>query len=342
MDVAEVIKIQNQIASKIEELRGRIGTHRGYLTGSEPRTRQLLIDPMLRVLEWDIENPEQVHLEYPVSGGRVDYALMSSGRVVVVIEAKVLGKNLDNLGPGQLLKYAKDPDMQQLKLVVITDGDTWIIYSMESTSEKVFRISQLQPLESAQIAVDLWEQNITVTDSGDTGLSVVSIEEDPITERGTGDEQVTQAPPQSGPTNHPPTSGTETGWIPLNKLDPEWHRPSPKAVRFEDSPEVEVELQKEFFTEVVSWLARETDPEDWHKLPEGPNNVISSDENKFKLPGREQLPNGMYLQTSRGWEVKVDVLKKLFSYFKDYGLDSVYVKFDQPPVYKDGTPWHDS
>ena len=331
MDVAEVIKIQNQIASKIEELRGRVGTHRGYLTGSETRTRQLLIDPMLRVLGWDIEDPERVHLEYKGQSGKPDYALISSGQVVVVIEAKVLGKNLDNLGPGQLLKYAKDPDLQ---LVIITDGDAWRIYSMKSASEKVFRISQLQPLESAQIAVDLWEQNITVTDSGATGLTVVRVEEDSITEGESSDERVTQAPPQSVPTNHPPTSGTETGWIPLNKLDPEWHRPSPKAVRFEDSPEVEVELQKEFFTEVVSWLARETDPEDWHKLPEGSRKLISfSAENTFEKP--ERLPKGMYLETNRGWKVKVGVLKELFSHFKDCDPGGVYVKFNRTPVYRD-------
>ena len=211
---------------------------------------------------------------------------------------------------------------------------------MESNPEKAFRISQLQPLESAQIAVGLWEQNITVTDSGATGLSVVSVEEDSITESESGDERVTQASSEFVPTDQSSTPVREAGWVPLNKLDPEWHNPKPSKIRFEDSTEIKVELQKEFFIEIVSWLARETDPEYWSKLPKGPNNVISSDENKFKNPG--QLPNGMYLQTSRGWEVKVDVLNKLFVYFKDCDPGGVYVKFDRTPVYEDGTLWHDS
>ena len=290
MDVAKVIEIQNQIASKIEELRGRIGTHRGYLTGSETRTRQLLIDPMLRVLGWDIENPDRVHLEYSVSGGRVDYVLMSSGQVVVVIEAKVLGKNLDNLGPGQLLKYAKDPDLQHLKLVVITDGDIWRIYSMESNPEKVFGISKLQPLESAQIAVDLWEQNITVTDSGTT---------DPV---------------------------TKVGWIPLTDANPPPNGLKPKSVRFEleGLSEVDLESNKDLLLKVANWLANIKTREEWLKLDDPHVHTSDSD---AQHPSR--LDNGLYIDfySISNWDYILSKSKKWLRHF-GYDASKVYVKFD--------------
>ena len=328
MDVAEFIKIQNQIASKIEELRDRIGTHRSYLTGSETRTRQLLIDPMLRVLGWDIEDPERVHLEYSVSGGRVDYALMSSGQVVVVIEAKVLGKNLDNLGPGQLLKYAKDPDLQHLKLVVITDGDAWIIYYMESTSEKAFRISQLQPLESAQIAVGLWEQNITVTDSGDTGLSVVSVEEDSVTESESGNERVTQVPPQFVPTDQPSTPGTDTGWIRLTRVNkhPKWESSVPKRIRFENSEEVALKSGIDLVDQVILWI--------WDRRPATGDWLGFSSKHGAKPfttshgPHQLTLEPGMYFNKDNyylkrnGWLLT----NELLNYF-GYHPREVYVKF---------------
>lgn len=333
MDVAEVIKIQNQITSKIEELRGRIGTHRGYITGSETRTRQLLIDPMLRVLGWDIENPERVHLEYPVSGGRVDYALRSSRQVVVVIEAKVLGKNLDNLGPGQLLKYAKDPDMQQLKLVVITDGDIWRIYSMESNPEKVFRISQLQPLESAQLAVDLWEQNITVTDSGARGLSVVSEAKEHLINGGDrSDMQVEQEPSELVPTGQPSTPGTKVGWIPLTRADkyPKWKSSIPKRIRFENAEEVELKSGIDLLDQVILWIwEKRRVTEDWLEFStdRGGKPVTTSRDDRCSPL---KLKDGLYFNKISYYSRKrarLLVTKKLLDYF-GYDASKVYVKFD--------------
>ena len=331
MDVAEFIKIQNQIASKIEELHGRIGTHRGYLTGSETRTRQLLIDPMLRVLGWDIENPERVHLEYKGQSGKPDYALISSGQVVVVIEAKVLGKNLDNLGPGQLLKYAKDPDLQHLKLVVITDGDIWRIYSMESNPEKVFRISQLQPLENAQIAVDLWGQNITVTDSGATGLSVVSMEEDSITESESGNERGTQASSEFVPTDQSSTPDRESGWIPLTELHEhsEWKSSDPKWIRFEDSKVIELNSGMDLMNQVILWIwDRRPVTKDWLEFStvKGAKPVSTSRDDRR---GPLKLKDGLYFHkasfSNKRNRLRVPI--ELLDYF-GYDPSKVHVKFD--------------
>ena len=42
----------------IEKLRNMIKTHHGYLSGHETRTRQVLIDPLLRELGWDVTDPD--------------------------------------------------------------------------------------------------------------------------------------------------------------------------------------------------------------------------------------------------------------------------------------------
>ena len=83
----------------VEKLQNTIKTYRDdYLSGKERRTRQMLIDPLLKVLGWDVLDPGTVYLEH----NKMDYALMSNATPVAVIEAKfswgVLGKEGDNAG----------------------------------------------------------------------------------------------------------------------------------------------------------------------------------------------------------------------------------------------------
>ena len=91
----------------IKQIRSRVQTHSDYLsTGErETRTKYALIDPILRSLGWDTEDPNQVRLEYEVSrdsedARRVDYALFlenDSSKPHILIEAKGLMKeNAEN------------------------------------------------------------------------------------------------------------------------------------------------------------------------------------------------------------------------------------------------------
>ena len=80
----------------IEKLQDMIERHHSYLSGHETRTRQVLIDPLLRELGWGVSDPEAVQLEYRVGQQWADYALMSNGKPVTVIEAKGLGRGLED------------------------------------------------------------------------------------------------------------------------------------------------------------------------------------------------------------------------------------------------------
>ena len=81
----------DDLQATIEKLQDRIKKHRLYLSGNETATRQVLIDPMLLELGWDVSDPDQVALEYSAGSGRADYALKLNDAYVAVIEAKNLG-----------------------------------------------------------------------------------------------------------------------------------------------------------------------------------------------------------------------------------------------------------
>lgn len=50
----------------------RIQTHGPIYVNSELQTRYGLIDPILRALEWDVSNPDEVGTEYPAGSGKAD------------------------------------------------------------------------------------------------------------------------------------------------------------------------------------------------------------------------------------------------------------------------------
>ena len=87
----------DDLKETIETLRERIRAHRAYLEGNETRTRQVLIDPVLHTLGWDVGDPNSVELEYRIGRDWADYVLMGNGRPIAVIEAKALGKRWDGM-----------------------------------------------------------------------------------------------------------------------------------------------------------------------------------------------------------------------------------------------------
>lgn len=112
----------------VRDLRRRAQAHREYIEGHETRTRVLLIDPLLRALGWDPENPDEVQLEFKLTSGLPDYALMKDGRPIAVIEAKKLGTRLSRHNPGQVIKYTNDTDFVRRQLVAFTNGSEWVFF----------------------------------------------------------------------------------------------------------------------------------------------------------------------------------------------------------------------
>ena len=116
-----------ELVECIELLQERIRSHRDALRENETRTRMALIDPLLRVLGWDVFDPEVVTPEYKAGGGWADYALLrADGRPAATVEAKKLGETLSSHRM-QMLNYAVASGIEYAGL---TDGDHWELYSV--------------------------------------------------------------------------------------------------------------------------------------------------------------------------------------------------------------------
>ena len=144
----------------IEELQGMINTHHNYLSGKERRTRQVLIDPLLKALGWDVSDPGAVYLEH----NRMDYALMSNARPVAVIEAKPLGNPLERGVITQAITYAVENNPLY---IIVANGDRWEMYevlkpgTLEDKKLMAFQLSEHLSQECALQALRIWKPNLT-------------------------------------------------------------------------------------------------------------------------------------------------------------------------------------
>ena len=123
---------------KIQGLREIMRQSRNTVGAHETRTRIVLIDPILRMVGWPVDDPQKVELEYSVGNGRADYALLGRERQpVALIEAKPLGTRLEE-HTRQIVAYAMETGVRSAG---ITDGDRWMLYDV------------LQPLPMARKCV---------------------------------------------------------------------------------------------------------------------------------------------------------------------------------------------
>lgn len=108
------------LAKTIERLRARITQHGEHIGDHETRTRVILIDPLLRSLGWETEEPASVVHEHSVGRQRVDYALKIQGTIFGILEAKALKSKLND---GALVKYVgQHPNVP---VIAFTNGDEW-------------------------------------------------------------------------------------------------------------------------------------------------------------------------------------------------------------------------
>ena len=153
----------DDLKETIETLRERIQAHRPYLEGNETRTRQVLIDPVLHTLGWDVGDPNSVELEYRIGRDWADYVLMGSGRPIAVIEAKALGKPLDDKETMQALNYANTAGIPYMTL---TNGDHWRmleVFKQAPIKDRIlmnFQLTRDEPYACALQALGLWRPNL--------------------------------------------------------------------------------------------------------------------------------------------------------------------------------------
>ena len=153
----------DDLKETIETLRERIQTHRAYLEGYERRTRQALIDPMLRALGWDVENPDSIQIEYRNNQDWLDYVLIGSEGPIAVIEAKKLKAPLHDKATDQAIIYAHRADIPYM---IVTDGDHWQmapVFERGRLEDRIlmdFQLTRDEPYACVLQALGIWRPNL--------------------------------------------------------------------------------------------------------------------------------------------------------------------------------------
>jgi hypothetical protein len=118
------------LATRLTELQKRTLEHREVLL-TEEAAKTALVMPFLQALGYDVFNPSEVVPEFTADvgtkkGEKVDYAIRSGGKVVILIECKPSSAELNLNHAGQLFRYFSVTDA---RLAILTNGVSYQFYS---------------------------------------------------------------------------------------------------------------------------------------------------------------------------------------------------------------------
>lgn len=235
----------NDLLELIEILQRRIDQHRDRLSKNETLTRYALIDPLLRALDWDTEDPAVVVPEYEASGGRVDYVLLNSeGKPAILVEAKKLGEPL-NRAAEQGIQYTLQ---QGFEYFVVTDGQRWDVY--ETHKLVPLRDKRIVSFDLGKSTAEACRNALAIWRPAVLGGS---LQPAPVL------NERSQSPVEAGAALTPPPPPPGDGYMPLpiaiDKLKSETgHRI--QRVCLPDSTAVEVQFWWQVLREAIQWLAR--------------------------------------------------------------------------------------
>lgn len=318
MDLTEAMEL-------FEEIKKRFENHKSDF--SEFRTRILLIDPVLRMLGWEVENPDLVVLEYqPTELNRksADYVLKNDEGNVAIVEAKNIDIDIgDWKHREQADNYAR---YAEVKFFVLTNGIRWLLYerdlmtSLESLKPIVsFDVTDDEPYQCALAAISMWRPNLASDAGPSDATEPVFISQEPALDRPSGQSNEQQEP-QLNDDSPPDFDGCYT-------LTSEGRYPrytTPTRLEIGDNIEEEVDNWKDVIHEIVVWLVAEANLSAQHcpiligkkvrRTFIDRKGEVNPDGKAFQDP--RPLPNGLILQRSQTdtWE-QWDRLRKLLEQF---------------------------
>lgn len=267
----------------VETLSARIDEHGTALRQSEALTRAVLIDPLLRELGWDTEEPSLVMPEYRLGRGFADYALLKDGTPMIMVEAKKLGTPLQE-ATSQGIGYCIQDGIGYF---AVTDGRLWEIYEthkMAPIAEKMivqFDIAHSPPITCLK-AMALWRPSVTADSMSAAQTPIVGLDGAQLSagadlgERSaTASEQATvyntqrqaaelpaiTSPPVPSSTSVQPapilregTNDYGEGWIALSDIVVHKGDAQPVEIQFPDGSGVPVGRWNRIIVEPVRWL----------------------------------------------------------------------------------------
>ena len=154
--------ILESLLELVETLRTRIDEHGDQLRKSEALTRYALIDPLLRELGWDTEDPDVVRPEYRVQNNQLaDYVLLVDRKPTIVVEAKKLDESLQGgKALDQGILYCAHTGSNYF---LLTDGRRYELYESGKTTAVIsFDLIESAPAEVCLNALALWRPSVEV------------------------------------------------------------------------------------------------------------------------------------------------------------------------------------
>ena len=217
----------DDLLALVGTLRRVVDIHGSALRESQPLTRYALVDPLLRRLGWDTEDPALVVPEYRSGSGAHDYGLLDDGRLVALVEAHALDdpfrENADALRVEA--RGAGAP------FAAVTDGWRWRLYAAARETDRLIAAIDLAG-DAEAVCVDalaLWRPLL---------LSRIA-----------GERQTLNEP-------DPPSwdADTEEGWHSLADVHPDLKDAPPNALRFPDATQISIDTWIALPVEVTRWL----------------------------------------------------------------------------------------
>ena len=255
----------------LERIKQRMLDYEAELRKSEALTRYALIDPVLRALGWDLEQPSQVRPEFPTEAGRPDYALMWNEAPQVMIEAKPLGGNLER-ARDEGFRYCWQ---NKVPYYVITDGNIWKLYDLREMGGKL-----------------IFSANISEEDVGKTARQLLALWYPAMPHIQPAPQSVIQESLTPRLTKTVPTQGITLSKL-LRVMKP--GQKPPRKLYFPDGKQKNIRKWKDVLIAVAKWSA----PYLKNKLPVRPKRGKRVLLDKSRAGMREpRRVNGLWLETN--------------------------------------------
>lgn len=118
------------LTDRIKELANRIPDHIQHIQ-TEEATKNALIMPFIGMLGYDVFNPTEVIPEFTADvgtkkGEKVDYAIKKDSEIIILIECKWLGEDLNIVHASQLFRYFS---ATEARFAILTNGIEYQFYS---------------------------------------------------------------------------------------------------------------------------------------------------------------------------------------------------------------------
>ena len=240
--------ILESLLKLVETLKVRIDEHGNQLRQSEWLTRYALVDPLLRELGWETEDPALVIPEYQSGHGRADYALLGDGKPAMMVEAKKLGTQLRDSILSQGINYCL---MEGINYFSVTDGQRWEVYETHKPvpiDEKRVVEFDLKQSSSAEVCLKvlaLWRQSVESDFVAVAQESVVERSQDPL-------KSPSVPVPDVQPTFQ--SEGDKYNWHPLTLVSDTESRQPVEMLLPDGSVERSLKTQVAVPIAVIRWL----------------------------------------------------------------------------------------